>query len=575
MRRLGIGVRWWLSLAFGVVAAAAAAAAVTVFSHRSQADFRAHAEAFAAGRSFVAAEEVMTSLNEGIPPAIAVRDAASAQRLAVSLYSTSRRVVSSSGAAPTTATARAAAAARKGNRFVASSDNGRHVVVGIPLLRPPYTALVTQTSQLALPAELQIVQRPTVRVGAIAAAAGLAVGLVLAQLIALRLRRLAAAADALSAGDFDAPVELLSADEFGSVSAALERMRVELKESFGRLEFERDRLRLLLERLREGVVTVDRDLVVQFANTHARRLLGDSLVEGAALPDGEAMQLRRRARRLFAGATAPQHARVVLADERTIGIVGIPARDASDTAMLVLADLTEDLRRELAEREFVANAAHELRTPLTTILGAVEVLQAGAKDDAEARERFVAHIGRESERLARLVRTLLVLARAQTHAELPPRERLDVGAVVERVALDLEPRHGVEVVVETDDTPLRIVSNADLLEQAVRNLAENAVKYTPSGRITLRAHERNGEVRIEVEDSGGGIPPDVRPHIFERFYRGAARDGDGYGLGLAIVQQATRVLGGRVEVESEERHGSRFTIVLAGENAHVREEAAA
>jgi Signal transduction histidine kinase len=108
--------------------------------------------------------------------------------------------------------------------------------------------------------------------------------------------------------------------------------------------------------------------------------------------------------------------------------------------LIVLDDLTEQGRRELAEREFVANAAHELRTPLTTIIGAVEVLQAGAKDDPLERDRFLAHIERESARLARLARALLTLARAHAGQERPRSEPIALRPLLQEVADDLRPR---------------------------------------------------------------------------------------------------------------------------------------
>jgi len=122
-------------------------------------------------------------------------------------------------------------------------------------------------------------------------------------------------------------------------------------------------------------------------------------------------------------AVALSQAHVRPDEESALALVGIPAQPESDTVMIVLDDLTEQERRELAEREFVSNAAHELRTLLTTIIGAIEVLQAGAKDDVHERDRFLAHIEREAERLARLARALLTLARAHAGQERP---RLDL-----------------------------------------------------------------------------------------------------------------------------------------------------
>jgi two-component system phosphate regulon sensor histidine kinase PhoR len=237
--------------------------------------------------------------------------------------------------------------------------------------------------------------------------------------------------------------------------------------------------------------------------------------------------------------------------------------------MIVLEDLTEQERRELAEREFVSNAAHELRTPLTTIIGAVEVLQAGAKDDAEERDRFLAHIERESARLARLARALLTLARAHAGQERPKREPVQLAPLLHEVADDLRPYEGV--AIEVDCPPgLAANVNRDLLEQALRNLGENAVNHTREGRVAFRAYAVDNTLRVEVDDTGVGMSADTQQHVFDRFFRGHGRDADGFGLGLAIVRQAVRSLDGRIELDSAPGKGTRVRIVL--ERARVREE---
>jgi len=258
--------------------------------------------------------------------------------------------------------------------------------------------------------------------------------------------------------------------------------------------------------------------------------------------------------------------------EHALALVGIPAQPEGDIVLIVLDDLTEQERRELAEREFVSNAAHELRTPLTTIIGAVEVLQAGAKDDPLERDRFLTHIEREAERLARLAGALLTLARAHAGQERPRLEVVSLAGLLQEVVDDTRAPDAVAVSVEC---PPELVANVnrDLLEQALRNLAENAVKHTPSGRIVLRAYAAGTAVNVEVEDTGVGMNAETQQHVFDRFYRGQDRDAEGFGLGLAIVRQTVRSLGGHIELDSAPGEGTRVRIVL--ERARVREEAEA
>jgi two-component system, OmpR family, phosphate regulon sensor histidine kinase PhoR len=255
-------------------------------------------------------------------------------------------------------------------------------------------------------------------------------------------------------------------------------------------------------------------------------------------------------------------------EDHAYGVVGIPSQPETDWALVVIDDLTEQERRELAEREFVSNAAHELRTPLTTIIGAVEVLQAGAKEDPVERDRFLAHIERESGRLARLARAMLTLARAHAGQEPPRVEAVEVGPLLREVAAALRPHEGVSVEVEVPNG-LAVEANRDLLEQALRNLGENAAKHTARGSVVLRALARGEGVILEVEDSGPGISAEVQRHVYDRFYRGE-RDAEGFGLGLAIVRETVRTLGGRIELDSSPGEGTVFRIVLA--RARVREQ---
>lgn len=228
-----------------------------------------------------------------------------------------------------------------------------------------------------------------------------------------------------------------------------------------------------------------------------------------------------------------------------------PVRDRSGRTIGTVAifhDVTVRERRERAERQFVANAAHELQSPLAAIISAIEVLQAGAKDTSD-RDRFLDHIDRETDRLASLVRALLILARAESAVESPKMELVPVAPLLGRIADELTPVPGVEVTVECPPE-LAVVTSRELLEQAVANVAVNAAKNTFEGRITLEGSERDDCVEIAVIDTGVGIPAAERPRVFDRFYRSAGRRDSGFGLGLAIVRSSIELLGGDVELDS-------------------------
>ena len=545
MPRPFVGIRWWLGIAFAVVAATSTAIVVAQFSNRSEDAFRRHGQQVALNEVRLAAERPSVRLERKF------------------------HVFHSPAQAPTQLEQDAVTAALAGRPFSRGTADGGVYVAGVPY----HGAALVAVARLPDVAEaIDTVNGEALRAGVIAGVIGVIVGLLLAQLIALRLRRLTIAAEGIASGDFETPLHYRFRDEFGLLAHSFDRMRRQLRRSFRRLEAERDRLQLLLDSLHEGVLTIDQDLVVHYTNAEARRLLGGRLAEGDALPEPwPAFALRDFAQTLFGERSTPAHIHVTPDEHHAYGVVGIPSQPDTDWALLVIDDLTEQERRELAEREFVSNAAHELRTPLTTIIGAIEVLQAGAKDDPVERDRFLTHIERESGRLARLARAMLTLARAHAGTETPRVEPVAVAALLREIAAELRPHDGVSVDVEAPPD-LMVESNHDLLEQALRNLGENAAKHTMRGSVVLRAYPRGNSVTVEVEDSGPGMSPEVQRHVFDRFYRGE-RDADGFGLGLAIVRETVRTLGGRIELDSSPGEGTVFRIVLA--RARVREKVTA
>jgi signal transduction histidine kinase len=550
-----IGVRWWLGVAFAVVAATSTAIVVSQFSDRSENAFRGHAED-------VALHDAQAAARQNVTPATLDRVARKLQG------SPTLRLFGPTGApAGVTSLVRdAVSAAGAGSNFVKGSSDGGTYVAAIPYHGQVLVAISHQSDTAEA---IDTVNGEALRAGVIAGVIGVIVGLLFAQLIALRLRRLGGAVEAIAHGDFETPLRYHFRDEFGLLIQSFDRMRRQLRRSFRRLEAERDRLRLLLERLQEGVLTIDQDLVVHFANTEARRILGGRLREGDALPEPwQGFGLRDFAQGLFGERASVTQVHVTPDEQHAYGVVGIPSQPDTDWALLVVDDLTEQERRELAEREFFSNAAHELRTPLTTIIGAVEVLQAGAKEDPAERDRFLAHIERESGRLARLARAMLTLARAHSGQEPPRLEPVELAPLLREVAAGLHPHAGVLVDVEVADG-LAAQANRDLLEQALRNLGENAAKHTARGSVALRAYGDGNTVTVEVEDSGPGISPEVQRHVFDRFYRGE-RDAHGFGLGLAIVRESVRTLGARIELDSSPGQGTVFRIHLTP--ARVQQE---
>jgi signal transduction histidine kinase len=231
--------------------------------------------------------------------------------------------------------------------------------------------------------------------------------------------------------------------------------------------------------------------------------------------------------------------------------------------LAVVRDRTAGLRRELAEREFVSNAAHELRNPIAGISGAIEVLRAGAKDDPNARDHFLARLSEDVERVTRLTDSLLTLARIEAVGK-ERTEALDVGITIEEAAQAVAPPDGIDVKL---DVGADVAAQGDpvLLRQVLIGLLTNAFKNTPPpGVVTLRARRgRDNEVLIEVSDTGTGIVAEEVGRVFERFYRGSGSlEQEGFGLGLSIAKRMVDVMEGEMGVESKVGTGSTFWVRL-------------
>jgi signal transduction histidine kinase len=386
----------------------------------------------------------------------------------------------------------------------------------------------------------------------VAIAIGVLVGFLVSSLIAIRVRRLAHAAEQMAAGHFEGPLPTGGGDEIGDLTRSLDSMRQELRKTFGMLATERDRLSAIFDGLKEAVIVVGEDGAVRFTNPAAGRLVRDGQPATALIPS-----LRRAAER------GSDEIPVLSIDGRVYGVQArrVPAEHA---VLLVVRDRTDELKREEAEREFVSNAAHELRNPLAGIMSGIEVLRGGAKDDPAARDRFLARLALDAERMTRLTQSLLMLARVEAAGERDPTHVVDVSLAAEEASEAVGAPVGVEMRMEIDAD---LVAQGDpvLVRQVMIGLLTNACAHTPPpGTVTLRAARGEDKtVTIEVQDTGKGIPADEQDRVFERFYRGSATlEGEGFGLGLSIAKRMVDVMGGEMGLRSEPGEGSTFWVRL-------------
>ncbi len=237
-------------------------------------------------------------------------------------------------------------------------------------------------------------------------------------------------------------------------------------------------------------------------------------------------------------------------------------------ALIALYDLTERQRAEQMRADFVANASHELRTPLASLIGFIETLQGPAKDDAPAREEFLALMHDQATRMSHLVRDLLSLSAIELHEHTLPSGAASITGILERVVGTLQGSAAKrEMTLDLNAGPLPPVAGDDeQLTQVFQNLIDNAIKYgRRGGKVGIAATAQNGEVRVSISDEGEGIPARHIPRLTERFYRvdpARSRAVGGTGLGLAIVKHIVSRHRGRLEIESVEGKGSTFSVIL-------------
>jgi signal transduction histidine kinase len=217
---------------------------------------------------------------------------------------------------------------------------------------------------------------------------------------------------------------------------------------------------------------------------------------------------------------------------------------------------------EALERNFLMTVSHELRTPLTAIQGHIAALREGVFEDEETRAFSLEVIDQEATRLGRLVGDVLDLAKLDAHRFTVLHEEVDMERLVELAyaAFGEEARRrSIDYRSEIRARPV-IVSDGDRVLQIISNLLSNAFRWTPEGgRVELSLSARNGDVEVDIQDTGPGITAEERERIFRPFW---SRDGGGTGLGLAIARELAVALGGRIELETQPGRGSRFRLVL-------------
>lgn len=385
-------------------------------------------------------------------------------------------------------------------------------------------------------------------------------------------------ANEIAQGQLSKRVFIKTGDELEILAHALNNLTSSLEDKVNDIIAQNHKLELILQNMGDAVILLDRfgkvttannaakttfGITAQMVGQHNLQVIGNSLLDQAIqdtlrLKENRLIDLKTNIhgkKRVFQVFLAP----IISSETEPAGI------------LTVFHDITTLQEIHDRQADFVTNASHELATPLTAIKGFAETLLDGALAQPELGEKFVRIIYDESDRMHRLIKDLLQLARlsAQEYREQVTLEPVALAPILAAAKQDMSPRwqqKDQQVIVEAGADPVMALAHPDWLKQVIVNLLENSIKFTPEhGKITLACQAEGDKVKITVKDTGMGIPAKDLPLIFDRFYRvdkARTRTAGGTGLGLAIVKFIVEMLGGKIEVASRVGVGTTFTVTL-------------
>ena len=324
-------------------------------------------------------------------------------------------------------------------------------------------------------------------------------------------------------------------------------------------------LEMVIEHLPVAAIVLDKAGRPMVINEPARALFGlDAGALPRRLPTPEIAEVAGQATQ---GTTATRRVDVWYPSRLTLDVQA-SALERNGGVLVIVQDVTEEERIQQARKDLVAHASHELKSPVASLRALAEAVISSVREDPDSAERFAGKIVEETSRLGALLTDLLDLSRLEQARGTAPSERCDLRAIIEGEVGALQgyaDACGVDLGVDLASRA-EVLGDHQQLGIMVRNLIDNAIRYTPDGgKVSVRLEETSERVAIIVADTGAGIPQDAQSRIFERFYRvdqARTRERGGTGLGLAIVKHAAELHNGAVTVESELGRGSTFTVSL-------------
>lgn len=363
--------------------------------------------------------------------------------------------------------------------------------------------------------------------------------------------------------------------ELFDLAQDLDTIAARVRGNFELLAKERDRLMAILDNISAGIIVLGAGGKIDLINPVAEKILGttrDYALGKTFTEIHHTPAIDKAIERSRRGAEVKEEVRISMPKRRSLRVLASPIRSEKGTAtgvICILEDVTSRRRLERMRRDFVVNVSHELRTPVANLRALIEALLAGAWEEEDTGRKFLSDLDRESARLADILEDLLIISRLESEEMALMEETFDLRGLLEEAVSEkgeLAARNEVEMVFSREGEGPKLKGDRKLVKTACVNLLDNAVKYnSPGGRVEITVDDGGEEVRINVSDTGIGIPEREQAKVFERFYRvdkARSRETGGTGLGLSIVKHVAEFHGGSVTVESTEGYGSTFTLSL-------------
>ncbi|TVP82819.1 MAG: HAMP domain-containing protein [Alkalicoccus sp.] len=383
------------------------------------------------------------------------------------------------------------------------------------------------------------------------------------------LRQMRAASLEVAKGNFDTKIPIQTKDEIGLLAMAFNRMRRALNTNLHALNQEKEQLSRILSSMADGVMTFDKRGQVKITNPPAGEFIDAWRYEEQVSSGEEPFHLKE----LFDQVVSDEEEVVdeIVIQGRTWVILMTPLYDneAIRGAVAVLRDMTEERQHDKLRKDFIANVSHELRTPISLLQGYSEAIVDGIAETEEEKKEMARIIYDESLRIGRLVNELLDLARMEAGYFSLSREQVNIPSFADKMLRKFQViarEQHVDLQGDISPPAKEVFADPDRLEQVVTNLIDNAIRHTPEyGKVIFKVYGTESGLKIDIKDTGSGIPEEDLPFVFERFYKAdkaRTRGRAGTGLGLAIVKNIVDAHNGKVTVHSKLEEGTTFTVML-------------